>query len=237
MDNKRKIIQSRPYYHFAKYPKNLSRTPIKQLTSSNYVNNGSLLFQPCRLKKSISGGDANSKIKVVWNTIFGKYLLLTNVVGSGILMVIGDVAAQAIEQRREHSTVQGYDFERIGRMFVVGALQGPLHHYVYNWMDKVMPVANLGNVVKKILIDQLFMSPMCIFIFFYSACYLEKKTLKETNDELREKFLFIYCMDWLLWPGAQYINFRYLDTKYRVTFVNVCTALYNIFMSYVKHDY
>lgn len=175
-------------------------------------------------------------IKVIWNSIFGKYLLVTNIIGSGVLMVVGDIAAQEIEFRRGVNTKR-YDLERIGRMFVVEALQGPLHHYVYNWMDKVMPVANLRNTVKKILIDQLFMSPACIFIFFYSACYLERKTLKETNDEIREKFLFIYVMDWMLWPGAQYVNFRYLDTKYRVTFVNICTALYNIFMSYVKHDY
>jgi len=35
----------------------------------------------------------------------------------------------------------------------------------------------------------------------------------------------------------QYLNFRYLDTKYRVTFVNVCTAVYNVLMSYMKHDF
>ncbi|XP_013112229.1 mpv17-like protein 2 [Stomoxys calcitrans] len=175
-------------------------------------------------------------LRVVWRNVFGKYLLITNVVGSGVLMVVGDIAAQEIEYRKGEKP-ERFDLKRMGRMFIVGALQGPMHHYVYAWMDKIMPVANLKNIVKKILIDQLFMSPACIFIFFYSACYLERKTWKETNDELRQKFLFIYCMDWLLWPGAQYVNFRYLDTKYRVSFVNICTALYNIFMSYVKHDY
>jgi len=44
-------------------------------------------------------------------------------------------------------------------------------------------------------------------------------------------------MDWMTWPAAQYLNFRYLDTKYRVTFVNVCTAVYNVLMSYMKHDF
>lgn len=176
-------------------------------------------------------------IRKLWKDIFGKYLLVTNIVGSGILMVFGDVMAQEIEYRRGVANSQRYDWQRIGRMFIVGALQGPLHHYVYNWMDKVMPVPTTRNVIKKILIDELVMSPLCLIIFFYSACFLERKTFKETNDELKEKFLFIYFIDWLLWPGAQYINFRYLETKYRVTFVNVCTALYNIFMSYVKHDY
>lgn len=176
-------------------------------------------------------------VRVIWKNIFGKYLLVTNIVGSGVLMVFGDVVAQEIEFRRGLPDAKRYDWARIGRMFIVGALQGPLHHYVYNWMDKIMPVANFKNVIKKILIDELIMSPLCIFIFFYTACFLERKNLKETNDEIKEKFLFIYLIDWLLWPGAQYFNFRYLETKYRVTFVNVCTALYNIFMSYVKHDY
>ncbi|XP_075162298.1 mpv17-like protein 2 [Haematobia irritans] len=175
-------------------------------------------------------------IRLLWRNVFGKYLLVTNILGSGILMVVGDVAAQEIEHRKGEKS-ERFDLSRIGRMFIVGALLGPLHHYVYAWMDKVMPIANLKNIVKKILIDQLIMSPACILIFFYSACYLERKNVKETNEELRQKFLFIYCMDWLLWPGAQYFNFRYLDTKYRVTFVNICTALYNIFMSYMKHDY
>lgn len=198
-----------------------------------------------RIKHSNNGNSKNTTTKLsqflairkLWRDIFGKYLLITNIVGSGVLMVFGDVMAQEIEYRRSIPNSQRYDWQRMGRMFIVGALQGPLHHFVYNWMDKVMPVANFKNVMKKILIDELLMSPACIFIFFYSACFLERKTFKETNDELKEKFLFIYFIDWLLWPGAQYINFRYLETKYRVTFVNVCTALYNIFMSYVKHDY
>uniref|UniRef100_A0A1I8N8V2 Mpv17-like protein 2 n=1 Tax=Musca domestica TaxID=7370 RepID=A0A1I8N8V2_MUSDO len=207
-------IQTRWYYHFTNTLPGSNSTCTKWPLILNNINNGNLLVQPLRLKVSNSGGGrdgAHGKIRKLWNSIFGKYLLLTNIVGSGILMVVGDVAAQQIEYRRKKdNSVHRFDLQRIGRMFIVGALQGPLHHYVYNWMDKVMPVANLRNV---------------------------RKTLAETNDELRDKFVFIYCMDWLLWPGAQYVNFRYLDTKYRVTFVNVCTALYNIFMSYVKHDY
>lgn len=215
--------------------------PKKQLLPKLPLHSGQ--FKICRFKHSDSSNNLSSSshhvggLRLIWRNIFGKYLLVTNIVGSGVLMVVGDVMAQEIELRRGIPDTKRYDWARIGRMFIVGALQGPMHHYVYNWMDKIMPVANLRNVIWKILIDQLFMSPACILIFYYTACYLEKKTIRETNDELKEKFLFIYCMDWLLWPGAQYINFRYLDTKYRVTFVNICTALYNVFMSYVKHDY
>ena len=236
---------SRCFYSQFNKPHNIVRSqlcPQQPLFKINTNNKPSPLRNHIRIKHDNSKSGASviktfGAVRVIWRNIFGKYLLVTNIVGSGVLMVFGDVVAQEIEYRRGLPDAKRYDWARIGRMFIVGALQGPLHHYVYNWMDKVMPVANFRNVIKKILIDELVMSPMCIFIFFYTACFLERKSLKETNDEIKEKFLFIYFIDWLLWPGAQYFNFRYLETKYRVTFVNVCTALYNIFMSYVKHDY
>ncbi|CAD7002853.1 unnamed protein product [Ceratitis capitata] len=94
----------------------------------------------------------------IWNKIFGKYLLATNILSSGILMVFGDMVAQEIEYRRRDTESdefdikrERYDKKRIFRMFVVGSLQGPLHHFVYKWMDYVMPVANLKNTFRKIL--------------------------------------------------------------------------------------
>ncbi|XP_016979163.2 mpv17-like protein 2 [Drosophila rhopaloa] len=175
--------------------------------------------------------------KLAWSNMFGKYLIVTNVVGSGLLMVVGDAIAQEYEYRRGLRHQDRFDTDRMYRMFVAGALQGPLHHFVYNWMDRIMPARTLQNILKKILIDQLFMSPACIFIFFYSICYLERQTLEATNKELISKFPYVYLLDWMTWPAAQYLNFRYLDTKYRVTFVNVCTAVYNVLMSYMKHDF
>ncbi|KAH8296822.1 hypothetical protein KR054_011752, partial [Drosophila jambulina] len=175
--------------------------------------------------------------KIAWSNMFGKYLLVTNVVGSGLLMVVGDVVAQEYEYRRGLRQQDRYDTGRMYRMFVAGALQGPLHHYVYNWMDRVMPVRSMVNIMKKILIDQLVMSPACILIFFYSICYLEGQSMDDTNKELISKFPYVYMLDWMTWPAAQYVNFRYLETKYRVTFVNICTAVYNVLMSYMKHDF
>lgn len=121
-------------------------------------------------------------------------------------------------------------------MFVVGSLQGPLHHYTYGWMDKIMPAVTVRNTIKKILLDQFIMSPICILLFFYPACYLEEKTLHVTNDEIISKFPYIYITDWCVWPAAQYVNFQYFDNKYRVIFVNVMAALYNVFISFIKHD-
>lgn len=177
--------------------------------------------------------------KDIWSKMFGKYLLLTNTISSGLLMVVGDIAAQEYEYQSglRSDQEEHYDADRMYRMFVTGAVQGPLHHYVYRWMDLLMPQRTFKNTINKILIDQLFMSPVCIVLFFYTLCYLERKTMEATKNELYEKFTVIYMLDWMTWPAAQYINFRYLDTKYRVSFVNVCTAAYNVLISYIKHSF
>lgn len=49
--------------------------------------------------------------------MFGKYLLVTNTVSSGGLMMLGDVVAQELEKRRHGTahTQPGYDWYRIGK--------------------------------------------------------------------------------------------------------------------------
>lgn len=68
----------------------------------------------------------NEKIKIPTTKIgliFGKYLLLTNTVSSGILMFLGESLAQKLKCK-DHEI----DFEQVKQMTVVGISQGPLHH-------------------------------------------------------------------------------------------------------------
>lgn len=48
----------------------------------------------------------------VWKLLFGRYLLVTNTISSGVLMLAGDVAAQEIERRQEKTTSASEGLER-----------------------------------------------------------------------------------------------------------------------------
>lgn len=175
-------------------------------------------------------------VRRVCKLLFGRYLLVTNTISSGLLMMLGDVAAQVIEMRRDNVTEQKYDWYRIGRMTLVGISQGPMHHYLYKWMDRALPGTDFRTVFKKIGLDQFVLSPIFITTYLYGAGLLEGNSIAQCNDELVRKYWTIYVADWLVWPPTQFINFYLLSPKYRVLYINAITMLYNVFLCYIKHN-
>ena len=44
-----------------------------------------------------------------------------------------------------------------------------------------------------------------------------------------------FQFDWCIWPPTQYVNFVYVPPKYRVSYVNAVTVVWDVFLSYMKH--
>ncbi|XP_068143196.1 PXMP2/4 family protein 4 [Drosophila tropicalis] len=169
----------------------------------------------------------------LWSHMFGKYLIVTNIVGSGILLVIGDMVTQQLEYLAQNYP---FDYHRSGRMFITGLIMGPIQHLFYNLLDHILPQNTQIATLKKIFWDQLLMSPMYLFGFFYLTSLLEGHSFQDSNDEIKEKFLYTWMMDCIIWPAVQYFNFRYLKSVYRVAFINITNCLYIVLLSYIKHD-
>ena len=99
-----------------------------------------------------------------------------------------------------------------------------------------MPGNALKIIVKKLFTDQLIVSPICISQFFCSASLLEGKSLAESINVLKSKFLTVYITDWSVWPAAQFLNFYFIPLPYRVLYINVMTMFYNCYLCYVKNQ-
>lgn len=155
------------------------------------------------------------------NKPFGKYLLLINTVSSGVLMAAGDLIQQEIEKRRAPASKR-FDWKRtgllsrckllmsfdfisriflwsafiffVGRMFVIGLTQGPPQHIFYKFLDRSLPGRDFKSISRKILLDQLIASPICICIFFFGMGYLEGHTWDEIISESKMKFLPVYMV-------------------------------------------
>lgn len=99
-------------------------------------------------------------------------------------------------------------------MFLVGAMSGPPHHVFYKFLDKLIPKATTSAVIKKIGWDQLFFSPVCIFLFFYGAGLIEGRKISECTEEMRQKFMTVYkvsviaiaVVELTVWMGILFSN-------------------------------
>lgn len=100
-------------------------------------------------------------------------------------------------------------------MLIVGTVMGPLHHYYYIYLDKLLPLANLKTVAYKIISDQLIASPATILCFFYGMGLLENKSMSECTGEIKEKFVYTYLVS---------VNVYFLPTNIYSTYLLVTTT-------------
>ncbi|XP_039283689.1 mpv17-like protein 2 [Nilaparvata lugens] len=175
------------------------------------------------------------KCKHVSQKMFSnKYLLLTNVAVSVTLSGTGDFLEQALEMSSESS--KQWDKKRTSYMATSGLTVGVVCHYWYMFLDSKLPERTIKVVAKKVVVDQLVFSPICISVFFVTLGLLERASVETIRTEIVKKGWRLYVAEWFIWPPAQVINFYWLPTRYRVLYDNTISLGYDIYTSYVVHD-
>ncbi|CAM9343397.1 unnamed protein product [Lampetra planeri] len=178
--------------------------------------------------------EALAPLRISWKLLFqGRYLLITNTLSGGGTLALGDILQQTWEISKDKSRVRNW--RRTGRMFLVGCTMGPVLHVWYTWLDKVYVGKALKTVGKKVLLDQLIVSPAFGMWYFLGMSVMEGHTLSEGWLEFKSKFWEFYKADCTVWPTAQVINFYFLSPKFRVLYVNTVTLGWDIYLSYLKH--
>lgn len=168
------------------------------------------------------------------NTMFDdKYLLYTNVGISLCLSGLGDVIEQNYEIMQEE--IPAWDRRRTRDMALTGTTVGVVSHYWYKILDRAIPGYTVRIVFRKILVDQLIGSPLCISTFFATIAILEQSNFEEFIKEVKNKAWKLYVAEWMIWPPVQFVNFYLLSTKYRVLFDNCVSLGYDVYTSRVKH--
>ncbi|KAM9243570.1 mpv17-like protein 2 isoform 2-T2 [Dugong dugon] len=156
----------------------------------------------------------------------GRVLLVTNTLGCGALMAAGDGARQTWEVRARPG--QRFDLRRSASMFAMGCSMGPFLHYWYLWLDRLLPASGLRSlptILKKVLVDQLVASPVIGVWYFLGLGRLESQTLDESCQELRDKF----------WEFYKLVNFLFVPSRFRVTYINGVTLGWDTYLSYLKY--
>ncbi|KAL7638135.1 UNVERIFIED_CONTAM: hypothetical protein RMT77_011760 [Armadillidium vulgare] len=206
------------------------------------------------LRNLIRPGQAFNVIKKNIQKSFSHHLFITNVTVSFSLSATGDIIQQFYRMKVREQ--QRWDKLRTQNMTCTGVAVGILCHHWYQVLDQYLPGRSTKVVFLKLVLDQLLFSPVCIFVFISTLNIVKglnllvdkidssdsdkleiiNKRFVKFKEDLSVKGLQLYLADWVVWPPAQFINFYFLPSKYRVLYDNTISLLYDVYTSHVMYS-
>lgn len=170
-------------------------------------------------------------------------LLISNCGVSVALSGLGDYIQQRWETRAQHVSVSGVtkaptiNWRRTANMSTsFGLTAGLLCHHWYHVLDRLLPGRSLRTVVVKIAWDQVLFSPVCIAACIsVSGAVFEGKAPRQILQDTLHLGSRLWLSEWFIWPPAQFVNFYFLPTRYRVLYDNLVSLGYDWYTSRLKH--
>ena len=77
-------------------------------------------------------------------------------------------------------------------MIALGVVLGPLTHFWYKFLDNRFPRRTKFLIVKKLLMDQLFMAPIMNITLIVGLHLLEGMAFRDLRRQFDEKFVTLY---------------------------------------------
>ncbi|KAI3842333.1 hypothetical protein MKW98_026123 [Papaver atlanticum] len=160
----------------------------------------------------------------------------TQIISSGILWGIGDIAAQRITHSRrikvevEEPHLKTHDGDNEDEQFKVNwkraaitsgfgfGFVGPIGHYWYEALD--------GGVF----------GPIYGISFFSYIGFASGKNLPEVKEGIKRDLIPSMAVGAAFGPIIQFINFRYVPLMYQLLYVNMFCLLDSAFMSWLEQQ-
>ena len=154
----------------------------------------------------------------------GLQSLLTKSCSSFVGFLVGDFLSQILTSRDKFNIV------RFLRMGTFGALvHAPAGHIFYRNLERRIPGSSRNAIVKKVVIDQLFWTPLfAVFMFSYNGVLAGNAFTKVLKAMKTSKSVLTYMItSLLLWPTAHYINYNAIPPNKRLLYINSVQIFFN----------
>ena len=181
--------------------------------------------------------------------------LLTNVLTASSLCVLSDSVSQSIERRGAATSardavkhglpvaqVMRHSWYRSFCMSVYGAsVYGWLVTYWFKILNRLVPQENItfALIVKKVFINQLFMSPTLNGMFFTYVTMtrdvtstLEQK-IAQVKQKLDRDLIPTIKRSCVYWSIVQFINFSYMATKWQFLYTNSAFVVWTTYIAFI----
>ncbi|KAK8602231.1 hypothetical protein V6N13_058120 [Hibiscus sabdariffa] len=175
----------------------------------------------------------------------------TQVISSGFLWGVGDIAAQYITHSTAKNRLQFKDedqefkvnWKRVAVTSTFGfGFVGPVGHFWYAGLDKFIKMRlqlrpkSARFVAAKVAMDGLIFGPFDLFVFFTYMGFSTGKTVAQVKEDVKRDFLPALILEGGIWPIVQVANFRYVPVRYQLLYVNIFCLLDSAFLSWIEQQ-
>lgn len=179
--------------------------------------------------------------------------LKTQVISSGFLWGVGDIAAQYITHATAKSRLQlsvtdedekfKVNWKRVAVTSSFGfGFVGPVGHFWYEGLDRFirlklqLPPKSARFVATKVAMDSIIFGPVDLFVFFTYMGFSTGKNVAQVKEDVKRDFLPALVLEGGIWPIVQVANFRYVPVRYQLLYVNIFCLLDSAFLSWVEQQ-
>jgi len=150
----------------------------------------------------------------------------------GGIYTLGDISQQFWRLKNGES-VDLMHAARIG--LVTLTFFGPGFHKLYRSMDRRWPGTDGWTVFRKVGLDQLIGTGLGMFAFFGSLSILEGHD--DYTKDIRVKYIPAWISGGIFWPTANFFNFKFVPSQYRVIYVSCAAFVWTNFLCYLRDTY
>ncbi|KIZ06048.1 protein Mpv17 [Monoraphidium neglectum] len=151
------------------------------------------------------------------------------IVGDGIAQATSHLSARRVARPGARKPRFQYDWARAARLCAYAACLGtPIGHYWFAFLDKAVFPTRMGHPLTAVLkmgLDQAFMAPAGMVLFFLSISLMEGKPLQQAVGVVRDKFVPTMIANYMV------VNFRFVPPEQRILYVN---AIYIGWVSFLS---
>ncbi|KAI8050576.1 hypothetical protein BDF22DRAFT_777939 [Syncephalis plumigaleata] len=147
------------------------------------------------------------------------------------------------------ANTESLDITRTARFAAYGFAIAPIIHHWYALLDRrfPLPVASsgvdtrmntrmLGQVVKRVLGDQVMFAPVGLAVFFSIMTLFEGGGVAQIKEKLKTSYVSALSVNYMVWPAVQFVNFCFVPLLLRVPFVSAVSVFWNSYLSYLNNQ-
>ncbi|XP_042884008.1 peroxisomal membrane protein 2-like [Penaeus japonicus] len=152
--------------------------------------------------------------------------LLTKACTSACTAALGDFLGQIISKQPKINFISMARYASFGLV-----VTGPLAHFFYKILDKIVPPTAYGAALKRLLVDRFTFAPLLLLLSLYILSRLEGKSHDTCAKEVQMKYWAALKMNWKVWTPVQYININYIPQQYRSLFANFVAVFWIMYLT------